>query len=148
MIFLTTYPDSPQNAKYRCPTPKNVGVMVDLPWWMGGGVHGHHASCMLEPSPWTTPYSSNIFNLLKSSSSGNRTLGVCVTGRNVTNYTNEELDRKGTTRFELVTAGSAIPCSTAELSTHIYCCDEAPRAGSAPWSPNSHCNVQAPLILS
>ena len=27
---------------------------------------------------------------LKSSSSGNRTPGVCVTGRNVTNYTNEE----------------------------------------------------------
>ena len=26
----------------------------------------------------------------KSSSSGNRTLGVCVTGRNVTNYTNED----------------------------------------------------------
>ena len=26
----------------------------------------------------------------KSSSSGNRTPGVCVTGRNVTNYTNQE----------------------------------------------------------
>ena len=51
----------------------------------------------------------------KSSSSGNRTPGVCVTGRNVTNYTNEE--EKGTTGIEPVTAGSAIPCSTAELST-------------------------------
>ena len=54
----------------------------------------------------------------KSSSSGNRTPGVCVTGRNVTNYTNEE--EKGTTGIEPVTAGSAIPCSTAELSPHIY----------------------------
>ena len=55
----------------------------------------------------------------KSSSSGNRTPGVCVTGRNVTNYTNEE--EKGTTGIEPVTAGSAIPCSTAELSTlRIY----------------------------
>ena len=53
----------------------------------------------------------------KSSSSGNRTPGVCVTGRNVTNYTNEE--EKGTTGIEPVTAGSAIPCSTAELSTHL-----------------------------
>ena len=29
-------------------------------------------------------------DLTKSSSSGNRTPGVCVTGRNVTNYTNED----------------------------------------------------------
>ena len=29
-------------------------------------------------------------SLAKSSSSGNRTPGVCVTGRNVTNYTNED----------------------------------------------------------
>ena len=75
----------------------------------------------------------------KSSSSGNRTPGVCVTGRNVTNYTNEDYssDRhpahstrteirtaaqpgqnEGTTGIEPVTCGSAIRCSTAELSTH------------------------------
>ena len=67
----------------------------------------------------------------KSSSSGNRTPGVCVTGRNVTNYTNEE--EKGTTGIEPVTAGSAIPCSTAELSTHLRLGAKGPgRSGSIP----------------
>ena len=58
-----------------------------------------------------------------------------MTGRNVTNYTNEDylnlretgpvpsprsskVKMKGTTGIEPVTCGSAIRCSTAELSTH------------------------------
>ena len=49
--------------------------------------------------------------------SGNRTRGVCVTGRNVTNYTNQE--SQDTTGFEPVTAGSAILCSTTELSIRL-----------------------------
>ena len=44
----------------------------------------------------------------KDSTSGNRTRGVCVTGRNVTNYTNAD---KPPTRFELVTFRLLSECS-------------------------------------
>ena len=44
----------------------------------------------------------------KSSMSGNRTRGVCVTGRNVTNYTNTD---KPPTRIELVTSRLLSACS-------------------------------------
>ena len=46
---------------------------------MGGNRSGRHS-----------PEGPNSRKSQKSSSSGNRTPGVCVTGRNVTNYTNED----------------------------------------------------------
>ena len=52
--------------------------------------------------------------LMELSDTGNRTPGVRVTGGNVTNYT---MSDQGATGIEPVAAGSAIPCSTTELST-------------------------------
>ena len=49
-----------------------------------------------------------VLSKSKNSTSGNRTRGVCVTGRNVTNYTNAD---KPPTRFELVTFRLLSECS-------------------------------------
>ena len=76
---------------------------------------------------WVTP----VIQHQKSSSSGNRTPGVCVTGRNVTNYTNEER--------RLEAHRPAASGSTPEHPTQpgIDPREDAPSPGSTPDQPKS-----------